>query len=132
MSVERHGVNRPEILEEISAAFVRYESALLSNDVEALNDFFWGDAAAVRYGLSEQSYGIAAIHAYRKQAAPVDPRRKLSNTVITTYGSDAATVCTEFSIPDTPLLGRQTQTWIRFERGWKIVAAHVSGCTPTI
>jgi hypothetical protein len=27
---------------------------------------------------------------------------------------------------DTPLRGFQTQTWVRFAAGWKIVAAHVS------
>lgn len=129
MSVTRTGINRPEILSEVSDAFLRYETALLTHDVDVLNEFFWEDGAAVRYGLEGQSYGFEAIHAYRKKAAPLNPGRKLSNTVITTYGTDAASVCTEFSIPGAPLLGRQTQTWIRFQRGWKIVAAHVSAIT---
>lgn len=52
--------------------------------------------------------------------------------MITSFGSENATVSTEFSSDATALLGRQMQTWARlegrdtFHLGWRIVAAHVS------
>jgi hypothetical protein len=36
----------------------------------------------------------------------------------------------EFHRSDTPKLGMQTQTWVRFAEGWKIVSAHVSMIDP--
>jgi hypothetical protein len=60
----------------------------------------------------------------------VHPGRQLQNTVITTFGMDTASVATEFTAPDTSLIGRQTQVWIRFADGWKIIAAHVSAIEP--
>ena len=46
---------------------------------------------------------------------------------ITTFGRDVATVSTLFFRDDAPgQCGRQMQTWLRTEAGWRIVAAHVS------
>jgi hypothetical protein len=80
--------------------------------------------------VAEHGYGIEAIRRSRLRMAPVNPLRCLLHTRITSFGSDSASICTEFSAPDSPLLGRQTQTWIRFPQGWKIVAAHVSLVDP--
>jgi len=52
--------------------------------------------------------------------------RTLSRTVITTYGHDAATANTEFWREGTDRVGRQSQTWIKTEHGWRVVSAHVS------
>lgn len=120
-------VNDPATLAELQQVFERYEAALLANDVAALNDFFWHDDRVLRYGITEHSHGHAALSAYRLGASPVDRRRRLLRTVITTFGRDAGSACTEFSTaPSTAAIGRQTQTWIRFAQGWRIVAAHVS------
>jgi hypothetical protein len=35
-------------------------------------------------------------------------------------------VSAEFTDPASAQLGRQTQTWVRTEAGWKIAVAHVS------
>jgi hypothetical protein len=56
--------------------------------------------------------------------------RRLTNTVINSVGANVAIVSTEFTAPDTTKIGRQTQTWVRFATGWKIVAAHVSQIEP--
>jgi len=119
-------LNIPEVVAEVSNAFLSYESALLANDVASLNDFFLDAEFTVRYGLAEHSYGAAAVRAYRGRAAAVDSRRRLSNTIITTIGNDAASATTEFSIPGSERIGLQTQVWVRTTSGWKIVAAHVS------
>jgi hypothetical protein len=46
--------------------------------------------------------------------------------VITTYGRDFATANVEFQRLGSAKTGRQSQTWIRTPRGWRVVAAHVS------
>ena len=119
-------INRPDIVNDVHAEFERYEAALVENDVPTLNSFFWNSERAVRHGIAEECYGIEAIRRYRATAKRVDPRRRLANTVITTFGDSFASVSTEFEDREQQQLGRQTQTWVRFAEGWKIVMAQVS------
>jgi hypothetical protein len=120
-------VDLPEIVAEVRAEFERYEQALVTNDVAALDHFFRDDPRTIRYGVNENLYGFAEIAAFRAARVPVALGRKLSRTVITTYGRDFAVAATLYERPSAPgRLGRQMQTWVRFEEGWKIVAAHVS------
>ena len=117
----------PEILVEVRQAFEAYERALVENDVAALNDFFRDDPRTIRYGVNENLYGFAEIAAFRAARTPVALGRKLSRTVITTYGRDFAVASTLYERPSAPgRIGRQMQTWARFPEGWKVVAAHVS------
>ena len=119
-------VNLSETVAEIEAVFQRYETALVNNDIEMLDKLFWDSPLTLRYGITENLYGIEAIRAFRVARNPNGLRRMLSNTVITTYGMDFATVNTEFHRRDPSQSGRQSQTWVRFSQGWQIVAAHVS------
>ena len=43
-------VNIPEIVEEVTAAFMSYEKAITENDVKMINHLFWNDAKTLRYG----------------------------------------------------------------------------------
>ncbi|MNL75635.1 hypothetical protein D3C87_2014730 [compost metagenome] len=53
--------------------------------------------------------------------------RKLERTSITTYGDDFATASTLFRRESmSGKIGRQSQSWVRFPEGWRVVAAHVS------
>ncbi len=119
-------VNIPEVLAEVSAAFQRYEQALVSNDVAVLDELFWDSPHTLRYGVGENLYGYAAIQAFRAGRPAHNLARTLRNTVITTYGHDFATANTEFRRTDSGRLGRQSQTWLRLPEGWRVVAAHVS------
>lgn len=119
-------LNDPAVLAEVSAAFQRYEKALNDNDVEILTAFFLKNPLTVRYGIGENLYGHDAITAFRQNRPNIDLRRSLANTVITTYGDDFATANTEFVKRDTGRRGRQSQTWMRTESGWRVVSAHVS------
>ncbi|MFN8053013.1 MAG: oxalurate catabolism protein HpxZ [Acidimicrobiales bacterium] len=123
----RPELNRPEIVAEVTAAFEAYESDLVANDVEALVEWFWRDPRAVRLGIDEELYGFDEIAAYRRSQAQATPPRSLRNTVVTTFGDHVATVDTEF-VPDgsDAALGRQSQTWLRTEVGWRVASAHVS------
>ena len=131
MSME---INLPEIHAEVSAAFERYEAALVSNDIAVLDELFWDCGHTVRYGVGENLYGIDEIRAFRSARPAVALERTLRRTVITTYGRDFATAMTEFVRPSFEQggalrrVGRQSQTWARVGQagGWRVVAAHVS------
>lgn len=119
-------INRPDVLAEVRAVFDRYEVALVTNDVDTLDELFWASPLTVRYGLGENLYGRDAIIAFRRARSPLNLARTLRNTVITTFGADFATASTEFLRPPGTAVGRQMQTWMRTATGWRVVAAHVS------
>ena len=120
-------INLPEVHAEVEAAFAGYETALVSNDVGALQRLFWRSEHTIRYGIAENLYGSEDISAFRQARSPVGLARRISRTVITTYGRDFATASTLFERDTVPgKLGRQMQTWVRMPEGWRVVAAHVS------
>jgi hypothetical protein len=120
-------IDRPEVVAEVTAAYERYERALVSNDVATLNALFRADARTIRYGIAENLYGHDEIAAFRVARSPAGLARTRSGTMITTYGSDFAVASTLFHRVSAPgKVGRQMQTWARFDEGWRIVAAHVS------
>jgi hypothetical protein len=120
-------VDLPEVVAEVRAAFERYEAALVSNDVAALDALFRRDARTIRYGVAENLYGHEEVAAFRAARSPLNLARTRSRTVITAYGRDVAVASTLFHRDGTPgKVGRQMQTWVRFEEGWRVVAAHVS------
>ena len=120
-------IDLPGVAAEVRAAFERYEQALVSNDVAALDAMFHKDPRTIRYGGTENLYGYAEIEAFRAARSPVGLGRTLSKTVISAYGRDHAVASTLFHRASVPgKIGRQTQTWVRFPEGWRVVAAHVS------
>ena len=123
-------INLPEVVAEVTAVFARYEDALVMNRVEVLDELFWASPATVRYGAGENLVGIEAIRAFRAARPSAGLARTLGATVITTFGRDFATAMTEFRRDGNPAVGRQSQTWVRFAAGWRVVAAHVSLLAP--
>lgn len=118
-------INRPDVVSEVEAAFARYETALVNNDVDVLNALFREDPRTIRYGIAENLYGYEEIAAFRSNRRMDQLSRTLSQTVITTFGDSFATAMTLFDRPPGGP-GRQSQTWVKFPSGWQIVAAHVS------
>jgi hypothetical protein len=119
-------INQPDVLAEVVAVFARYEDALVTNQVDVLDELFWTSEFTVRYGVGENLRGIEAIRAFRNARPAAGLARTLSNTVLTTYGRDFATAMTEFQREGSQRTGRQSQTWVRLPEGWRVVAAHVS------
>lgn len=120
-------IDLPEIIAEVREAFDRYEKALVSNDVPALDALFRDDPRTVRYGAGEILYGYADIKAFRAARSPVGLGRQLSRTVITTFGREFAVASTLYERPSAPgKIGRQTQSWVKFPEGWRVVVGHVS------
>jgi len=121
-----HEINIPEIVAEVTAAHDRYDQALIDNDVAILDEMFWASPHTLRYGISENLYGHDQIAGYRKASAGVNFDRDVRKLTITTYGRDFATTNIEFTRAPSERIGRQSQTWLRTDAGWRIVAAHVS------
>jgi hypothetical protein len=119
-------VNRPAIVADVRAAFTRYEVALATNDTATLNELFWDNPASLRFGTADRQRGATEIHDWRLQHAEVPPGRPLPDPDVLTVDSCTAVVTTLFSYPDRLIEGRQTQVWVRFPEGWRIVSAHVS------
>ncbi|MBX3453821.1 oxalurate catabolism protein HpxZ [Ferrovibrio sp.] len=119
-------INIPDVLAEVTAAFQRYEAALVSNDVAVLDELFFKHPVTLRFGVTENLYGYDAIAAFRSGRSPAGLARRIFNTVITTYGRDFGTANTEFQRDGSDKTGRQSHTWLRTPDGWRIVAAHVS------
>jgi hypothetical protein len=119
-------INHPQTLAEVTAAFARYEKALISNDVAVLDELFWNSPHTLRYGVGENLYGFSEIQAYRAGRPTQGLQRDVLRTVITTYGRDYATANIEFQRVGGNKTGRQSQTWARMPEGWRVVAAHVS------
>jgi hypothetical protein len=120
--------NIPEVVEEVRALFERYERALVDKDVEVLDATFWRSPHTIRYAMHENGYGFDEIHAHRvaRPPGPGTKERRIRLEILT-LGRDLATVNLEFKLRGRDLVGRQSQTWVRFpEEGWKVVSAHVS------
>ncbi|MEN9329236.1 MAG: hypothetical protein RLZZ484_424 [Pseudomonadota bacterium] len=119
-------INKPDVVAEVQAAFDRYEQALVSNDVQVLDELFWNSPLTIRYGATENLYGYEEIQSFRAGRSAQGLARTLARTVITTYGHDMATANTEFMRAGEARVGRQSQTWMRTAAGWRVVSAHVS------
>lgn len=119
-------INDVDVKAEVIEVFTKYEQALISGEQSVLRELFWDSSYTLRYGIVDQQFGIDEISQWRQKQRPLPANRTLSDTQVTTFGDDTAVVNTCFTYPGSKLLGRQSQTWIRFENGWRIVSAHVS------
>lgn len=113
---------------ELTQLYLQYEKALVENDLAVLDALFWDSPDVVRFGATENLYGIAEIRAFRRDRPTNDLARTLSNLKVVTFGEDTAAITLEFdrTINGIPRKGRQSQFWRKFPEGWKIVSAHVS------
>lgn len=114
------------VVADITTVFHAYEHALMTNDLAALDAFFWDDPRVTRYGIADRQHGIAELRAFRAATPAPTFTRRLELLRIHAFGPDLAVAQVEFVRSDTALRGFQSQTWARLAGGWKIVAAHVS------
>lgn len=125
-------VNSPDVIAQVRSAFDAYEAALMRGDVSTLVDLFWRSPVTIRFGDTETSYGFDAITRFRREYMPVDVARTLTRVEVTALGDDVATVFCESRYHESCRTGRQSQTWLRTDEGWRIANAHVSQpATPT-
>jgi hypothetical protein len=119
-------VNDPSIVAELTELAARYETALMTNDLSTLDAMFWQSPDVVRLGVGENLYGIDSIAAFRAARPGGSPPRQVIRTTITSFGRDFGVINIEFQRVGAAKMARQSQSWVRFDQGWRIVAAHVS------
>jgi hypothetical protein len=118
-------VNDPVLLAEVTAAFEAYERALMADDLPAMDALFHDAPTTNRFGVGEVLWGMDAIREFRKGRGG-SPQRRLGHVAITVYGEQFATADAEFFRDGSERRGRQSQAWVKFAEGWKVVSAHVS------
>lgn len=118
-------IDDPVLLAEVTEAFHAYERALMTDDLAAMDALFHDAPTTNRFGVGEVLWGIDAIRAFRKGRGGSPPRR-LGKVAITVYGDRFATADAEFFRDGSDRRGRQSQSWVKFADGWKVVSAHVS------
>ena len=126
MPLSTHEINLPAPQNTLQAVAELYEQALVGNDRETLDALFLNATTTLRYGIADVQYGFESIAAFRAALAVQSPPRQILRCEVNTYGEDFGTVNLEFRYTDRVGGGRQSQTWIRTQDGWRIVAAHVS------
>src|SRR4051812_49948903 len=103
-------INILEVLAAVTAAFRRYETALVSNDIDTLNALFRDSPLTVRFGIAENLYGHEQISAFRAARSPAGLAPTPHNTVVTTYGRDFAIPSPEIPRPPAGRRRRRAQT----------------------
>ena len=118
--------NLPGPLSELTEACDIYETALTENDLDRLDALFWDSPLTLRYGVGENLYGIDEIRDFRKGRTGGSPQRDVLRREIVTYGENLGVCNLEFRRRGGDRIGRQSQTWMKTEDGWRVVSAHVS------
>jgi hypothetical protein len=121
-------INDPEVVAELEALYPLYERALVTNDVEKLVEMFWAGPQVMRFGVTENLYGPDELEAFRKARPASNLARTVRRVDIVSFGRDFASITLEFERVKASAIvrGRQSQVWVRFPEGWRIVQAHVS------
>jgi hypothetical protein len=119
-------IDAPLTRAAVEAAFDAYELALTTNDVAMLDTLFWNSPNTLRYGATENLKGYEAIREFRAARPGTGLRRTILDRSVTTFGTDFAVANIVFTRDGEARSGRQTQTWVRIDGQWRVVAAHVS------
>ena len=121
-------INDPEVIGELQALYPRYEEALVANHVDTLVEMFWDGPQVMRFGVTENLYGPHELEAFRKARPGAGLARTVTRLDIVSFGRDFGSITLEFERATAKGLvrGRQSQVWVRFAEGWRIVQAHVS------
>ena len=121
-------INDPLIITELTDCHTVYEKALIDNDVATLDSLFWDSPHAIRFGVTENLHGTEEIRQFRQNRPKINLARDVSRVDIMSFGQTAGVVNLEFvrKMDGIERHGRQTQFWMRFPEGWRLVSAHVS------
>lgn len=121
-------INDAATIAELAELYPKYEEALVTNDLGTLTAMFWSAPEVMRFGVSENLYGIEELEAFRRGRSPLNLARRVIRLDIVSFGKDFGSITLEFERESNgnTVHGRQSQSWVRLPEGWRIVAAHVS------
>ena len=112
---------------EVLACFTAYEEALSEGDVAAMDSWFADDARTIRFGIGEE-HGVPRSSGGGGAWLPGSPagRRLVEHRGRSLGGQPGRGDDTVPVSRRMVLVGRQSQTWLLTEAGWRIIHAHVS------
>ena len=117
-------------LTHLQRAFDLYEDALIHNKVDVLDALFWDSPHTLRFGVKENLNGYDEIKAFRAGRPSAGLNRDILHCHVVTFGDSLGVANITFRRAGEPRVGRQSQTWVRFDAdfadGWRVVSAHVS------
>ncbi|WP_127794596.1 AtzH-like domain-containing protein [Agromyces sp. LHK192] len=113
-----------DIPADLFTAFDRYERAILSNDLDALDAAFAPGDRTMRGDGAGLLVGHDAIHAFRSLRGGV-PSRSIERIEYRPLADGIALLVSVSRFHDGGT-GLQTQVWERHDDGWRITAAHVT------
>jgi hypothetical protein len=122
-------INDPKTVAELEVLYPLYETALVNNDVDTLMKMFWAAPKVMRFGVTENLYGVDELEAFRRNRPSAGLARTVKRLDIVAFGEDVGSITLEFERSNADgrvIRGRQSQMWVRMPEGWRIVAAHVS------
>lgn len=111
-------------------AFIAYETALMANDLEALDRLFAPGSDTLRGDAAGILIGHDVISEFRRGRGGA-PAREIVSVFVRPIGADAATVVA-VTAPVTGGRGQQTQVWRRVDGSWVVEVAHVSLPAPAV
>ncbi|WP_309068037.1 AtzH-like domain-containing protein [Microbacterium sp.] len=122
--IERSVAGAETVPEDLLDAFLAYERAILSNDLDALDAWFAPGPDTMRGDDAGLLVGHDTVSAFRAQRGGVSAR------VIERIEHRALAEDVALIVSTSRFLaggrGLQTQVWTRTAEGWRITAAHVS------
>jgi amidase len=128
-SIDCPAVAENDANQALVAAFWRYESALMSNDVAALDDLFLNSEETIRADHVAVLLGHDAIARFRAARTAGAPARTITAVHVRELSDDTSLILAETCRPN-GACGLQTQVWTNTEEGWKVAYAHVSAGAP--
>jgi hypothetical protein len=69
-------INNPAVLAEVTPLFQRYQDAIISNDIDVLNELFWNNGLTIRYGTGENSTATRRSPPSARRAQPRSTRAR--------------------------------------------------------
>ena len=120
-------INLPDVKAEVEAAFAKYEAALMSNDVDALQSLFWNSNLTIRYGIGEKSLRLPGNRCISRRSFAARPR---AHHFAHRHHHLRPRLCHRLDLvssADSPGQGRPPDADLGPDAdGWRVVAAHVS------
>ena len=114
----------------LMSAFWAYETALMANDLEALDRLFAPGPNTLRGDAGGILIGHDAISAFRRGRGGA-PKRTIVDVIVREVAPDAAMVIA-VTAPATGGRGQQTQLWRFVDGAWAVEVAHVSLPAPAV
>jgi hypothetical protein len=75
-------INDPETHRELSELYPLYEKALMENDAATLTRMFWASPQTMRFGVTENLYGIDVLRHFARRGRRLGWRARSPGAIL--------------------------------------------------